>query len=92
MGNLVGSATSPGRIEIYMIDFEKSRSLGDNPFLASGSVDPKRFWPTAELGALLKPIRPPRCPHSILDRIRSLAVERIAEAIRTVAAELPFIT
>jgi hypothetical protein len=32
MGNIVGSSVGDGRIEVFMIDFEKSRTLAQNPF------------------------------------------------------------
>jgi hypothetical protein len=91
MGNLVGSSTMPGRIEMYMIDFEKSRALGDQPFMSSGAVDPKRLWPTAELGSVLRHLRPDRCPPTVLDRIRSISVDEIREVILPLAADLPFV-
>ena len=92
MGNLVGSSTGSGQIDVFMIDFEKSRSLADQPFMSSGSVDPQRLWPTAELGRLLNETRPSRCPAGILDRLRALSAVEIREAILPVAAELPFVT
>lgn len=49
MGNIVGAATGKGRVDAYMIDFEKSRTLAENPFMASGAVEPRHLWPTAEI-------------------------------------------
>lgn len=92
MGNLVGSHIGSGQIEVFMIDFEKSRSLADQPFMSSGSIDPKRLWPTAELGTVLNETRPSRCPAGVLDRIRALSAEEIRETILPVASELPFVT
>ena len=60
--------------------------------MSSGSVDPQRLWPTAELGRLLNETRPSRCPAGILDRLRALSAVEIREAILPVAAELPFVT
>ena len=91
MGNLVGSGTGTGQIEVYMTDFEKSRSLSNRPFINSGNVDPKRLWPTAELGGILRPMRPPRCPTAVLDRIRAISLDQLREAILPVAEELPFV-
>lgn len=92
MGNLVGSAVGDGRIQVFMIDFEKSRTLGERPFMTAGAVDPKRLWPTAELGALLRAASPPRCPATILDLIRAITPEQLREAILPIADELPFVT
>jgi hypothetical protein len=54
MGNLVGSPIGDGYIDVFMIDFEKSRALGPSPFTAIAEVEAKRLWPTAELGGLLR--------------------------------------
>lgn len=92
MGNVIGSSVGEGRIEVFMIDFEKSRTLGENPFITSGNVDPARLWPTEELGAVLKQSRPQRCPGTILRTIQAFSVQQLQDAILPVAQELPFIT
>jgi hypothetical protein len=91
MGNLVGSSLGDGRIDIFMIDFEKSRTLGESPFTSSSVVAPKSLWPTGELGQILRNIRPRQCPEPGLRRIRELAAQQIATVVTAVAAELPFI-
>lgn len=91
MGNIVGSGIGHGRIEVFMIDFEKSRTLGENPFLSSGGIALARLWPTEELGAILRESRPPRCPDSILNRIGTVSLEQLNDSVLPVAAELPFI-
>jgi hypothetical protein len=91
MGNLVGSSLGDGRIDVFMIDFEKSRTLAPNPFIGSGSVDPKRLWPRDELGVVLRRIRPARIPEAVVDRIKRFSQQQISELILLVAAELPFI-
>lgn len=91
MGNLVGSSLGDGRIDIFMIDFEKSRTLAANPFIGSGSVEPKRLWPRDELGGFLRRIRPLRVPGVILDRIKEFSQQQISDLVLPVAAELPFV-
>jgi hypothetical protein len=91
MGNLVGSSLGDGRIDVFMIDFERSRTLAENPFMGSGNVDPRRLWPRDELGDILRRIRPATPPASVLDRIRGFSQQQISELILPVAAELPFI-
>ena len=92
MGNLVGSSVGEGRIEVYMIDFEKSRSLAEYPHTGQGQVDPRRLWPTAELGGILRNNRPIHCPQGVITKLIALSSQEIAGAICPVAEELPFIT
>jgi hypothetical protein len=91
MGNLVGSSLGDGRIDVFMIDFEKSRTLAENPFMGSGNVDPRRLWPRDELGDILRRIRPAPMPAAVLDRIRGISQQQISELVLPVAAELPFV-
>ena len=91
MGNVVGSSIGHGRIEVFMIDFEKSSSLAENPFMSSGAVDPRRLWPTEELGAILRQRRPARCPEGVVNRIAAIALQDLKEAVLPVASELPFV-
>lgn len=92
MGNVIGSSTGEGRIEVFMIDFEKSRTLGENPFMNSGPVDARRLWPTEELGAILKRTRPAQCPPSMLRRIQAISLNEVRAAVLPVAELLPFVT
>ncbi len=91
MGNLVGSSLGDGRIDIFMIDFERSRALAANPFIGSGSVELKKLWPRDELGGFLRGIRPPRAPGVMLDRIKGFSQQQISDIVLPVAAELPFV-
>jgi hypothetical protein len=91
MGNLVGSSLGEGRIDVFMIDFEKSKTLAANPFIGAGSVDPKRLWPRDELGKILLGIRPKRCPELVLERISAVSREQISDIVLPIAAELPFV-
>jgi len=91
MGNLVGSPADDGRILLSMIDFEKSKTLGRNPTIASAQVEPRRFWPTGELGTLLKQTMPLVPPVDAIQRIQAMTRQRIEGIIRPVAAELPFV-
>ncbi|MCX6602378.1 MAG: hypothetical protein NTV52_02150 [Acidobacteria bacterium] len=92
MGNLVGGDPKSGSIDVYMIDFEKSRTLHSNPFMGSGSVEPKRLWPTAELGQLLRAGRPSSRPTEMLTRVKALSRRQIDELLREVADDLPLAT
>jgi hypothetical protein len=92
MGNLVGSPLGGGRISLFMIDFEKSRALADSPFIGSGVVDPRRLWPTAELGSILRQIRPAQCPRGVIETIRSISVQQLQDSLLPIAADLPFVS
>jgi hypothetical protein len=80
LGNLVGSSLGDGRIDVFMIDFEKSRTLAGNPFMGSGNVDPRRLWPRDELGDILRRIRPATTPAAVLDRIRGISQQQISNS------------
>lgn len=92
MGNLVGGNPKDGFIDLYMIDFEKSRSLHPNPFMGSGSVEPRRLWPTAELGQILLRGRPATRPTEVLNRVRALSKDQIDELLQEVAEDFPLAT
>ena len=91
MGNLVGSPADDGRILLSMIDFEKSKTLGRNPTIESARVEPRRLWPTGELGTLLRQTKPPAPPADSIRKIQAVSRQRIEELIRPVAQELPFV-
>jgi hypothetical protein len=91
MGNVVGSSLGDGRIDVFMIDFEKSRTLAQNPFMGSGTLEPTRLWPRAELGQILRRIQPKSCPEPILERIKRMTPLQISDVVMPIAAELPFI-
>jgi hypothetical protein len=74
-----------------MIDFEKSKTLGRNPTIASAQVEPRRLWPTGELGTLLKQTKPLVPPVDMIQRIQAMTRQRIEAIIRPVAEELPFV-
>ncbi len=92
MGNLVGGGVRDGTIDVYMIDFEKSRTLGESPFMSAGAIDPSRLWPTAQLGHFLRPSRPAAGPFEIVNRIMTLSHRQIQEIVLPVAQELPIVT
>ena len=91
MGNVIGSSIGEGRVRVYMIDFEKFRTLGQNPFISSGSVDPKYLQPKEDLRKLLSQRRPSKFPTEIMDKIRVVSGEQIMETIAPVAKELPYV-
>jgi hypothetical protein len=91
MGNLVGTPADDGRIVLSMIDFEKSKTLGRNPTMASAQVEPRRLWPTGELGTLLKHTKPAVPPADTIRRIEAMTRPRIEAIISPVADELPFV-
>jgi hypothetical protein len=91
MGNLVGSPADDGRILLSMIDFEKSKTLARNPTIESARVEPRRLWPTGELGGLLKRNKPPVPPADAIQKIQTMPRQRIEVIIRSVAEELPFV-
>lgn len=91
MGNMVGSPADDGRILLSMIDFEKSKTLGRNPIIMSTQVEPRRLWPTGELGTLLRQAKPPTLPDDTIQRIQAMTRQRIEAIIRPVLDELPFV-
>jgi hypothetical protein len=91
MGNVVGSSLGDGRIDVFMIDFEKSRTLAQNPFMGSGALEPMKLWPRDELGQFLRSIQPRSCPEPILERMKRMTQPQISEVVMPIAAELPFI-
>lgn len=92
MGNIVGSSIGDGSVDVYMIDFEKSRTLGPNPFMSIGEVESKRLWPTAELGALLRTGRPAKAPERILQAIKALTEHQVRDIVSMLAGEFPLVT
>jgi hypothetical protein len=91
MNNLVGSAIGQGQIALSMIDFEKSKTLRRNPTIQSAGVEPRSFWPTSELGAILRRNKPLAPPLDCVLRIQGLTRQRLEAIIRPVAEELPFV-
>ena len=58
-GNCVAFRGPDDRIRLVMIDFEKSATLrGLHPIMQSNQVSDNELWPTGELGALMKAVRP----------------------------------
>lgn len=84
MGNVLGRPVRGSEIELVMIDFEKSRTLRPNPIIESGMVEPRRLWPTDELGQALRQRKPLQAPQLIVDRIGRVSRERCAEIIAEV--------
>ncbi len=75
-----------------MIDFEKSLSLGENPFTSSGGVQGSQLWPNAQLGSYLETVRPRRCPQDVLDKIASFSDRELRAIIAPSAAQMPLVT
>jgi len=92
MGNLVGGNPSTGNIDVFMIDFEKSRTLHPNPFMGSVEVAFNRMWPTADLGRLLRHGRPDRCPAEIVAKIRGFSYQQLDELLQEIANDIPLVT
>jgi hypothetical protein len=92
MGNLVGTPAGNRQIRLTMIDFEKSKTLAVNPTIESTGLDPRRLWPTGELGARLRQVRPQYPPRRYLDSIRSVAPDLVREIILSTARDVPFVT
>ena len=89
MGNVIASdGMIRGRTRLYFIDFEKSIALKPNPIVSSTMVRPPQLWPTADLGRMLKAVRPLTPPASCLAAIRELGCGRIRQILQTVSAAL----
>jgi hypothetical protein len=91
MGNLVGSPADEGCILLSMIDFERSKTLRRNPTIECAGVEPRKLWPTSELGSLLRQTKPAAPPADSIERIRAVTRRRTETIIRPVADELPFV-
>jgi hypothetical protein len=74
-GNVLGKQLNGGRVELVMIDFEKSHALRPNPIVTSPTIAPKTLWPSGELGTFLKSTRPMQPPPQIVSKIVSFSRE-----------------
>jgi hypothetical protein len=92
LGNLVGTPAGNRQIRLTMIDFEKSKTLAINPTIESARLDPRRLWPTSELGVRLQQIRPPHPPRRYLDSIRSVTPDAVREIVLSTARDVPPVT
>jgi len=92
MGNLVGTPAGNRQIRLTMIDFEKSKTLGENPTIQTTNLNPTRLWPTGELGARLRKIVPEHPPRRYLDSVRSVTADAVGEIVLAVAREVPVVT
>jgi hypothetical protein len=89
-GNVVCRAATKGRVELVMIDFEKSAALRPNPLISSTMTEPQKLWPSEEIGLIARKTRPLHPPAAMIARIKALCEKRVdIEAIITAAAN-PF--
>lgn len=91
MLNLVGTPAGNGQIRLTMIDFEKSKTLAANPTIQATALEPRRLWPTGQLGTILRDIRPARPPRRYLDSIRAVTADIIREIVQSTAADVPVV-
>jgi hypothetical protein len=91
MLNIVGSPAKGGNIELHMIDFEKSKALGRSPTIESTNVDPRRFWPTGELGNLLRRNKPAAAPPDMIRAVEGFRRQSVEAIVRPVAADVPIV-
>ena len=91
MGNVIGRGADKGRVELVMIDYEKSVTLRPYPTVMTPTIEPKKLWPTNELGRLLMPLRPLCPPGRPMQKIASLADtgSEIAEIVQDVTFHVP---
>jgi hypothetical protein len=75
-----------------MIDFEKSKTLGMNPTIQAASLEPRRLWPTGQLGMLLRGIVPERPPRKYLDSIRSVGADVVRGIVLSTAVDVPIVS
>jgi hypothetical protein len=92
MGNLVGTPAGNMQIRLTMIDFEKSKTLGANPTIQTATLDPRRLWPTGELGTKLRQSVPLRPPERYLDSISSIRGGVVDDIVMLVAQQVPVVT
>jgi hypothetical protein len=88
LGNVVARSIGGGRVELVMIDFEKSAALRPSPLISSSSLEPKKLWPRNELGQVLRANRPVQPDPTMLKTISNLvstegSVAAIVEDVTT---------
>jgi hypothetical protein len=92
MGNLVGTPVGHQRITVSIIDFEKSKTLHMNPTIEAANLEPRRLWPTGELGNKLNQIRPTHPPQRYIDSIRSIGHDAVRQIVSSTAQQLATVT
>lgn len=83
-GNVLGRPEGNGKIQLVMIDFEKSAVLRPYPIVSSPELTERQLWPSGELGALLKGRKPLVPPPDICERIRAIDRQRCSQIIASV--------
>jgi hypothetical protein len=86
--NVLGTPATGSDINVVFIDFEKSATLRRNPIIAATMIEPRKLWPTGELGAVLKERKPLHPPPATLDAIADFARQKCSDLLGEVAAEL----
>lgn len=86
IGNVIGRSMGGGKVELVMIDFEKSCALRRNPTTTSAGVTPKQLWPTGELGAFARAGKPLHAPARTIGNIRSLTKDDVAQVLTSTCA------
>jgi hypothetical protein len=88
MGNIVGYPGDGERLELVFIDFEKSTALRPSPIINSTMIEPRKLWPSDELGVLLRNSKPLTTPTRVLESIEvmdenacNLLIHPVSEAL-----------
>jgi hypothetical protein len=80
-GNLL-AVPSGKRVELVMIDFEKSVALRPHPLIQSTMIEYRRLWPTEDLGRYAREHKPLLPPQAILESIGRINEGRCREILR----------
>lgn len=94
MGNVLGRSAGKGRVDLIMIDFEKSTALRPNPTVQCPLVEAKKLWPREALGALLHKKKPIQPPTVVTGKIVDFVAKRsnVADVVGAVANVCPGVT
>jgi hypothetical protein len=88
LGNVLAGPSARGRIELVMIDFEKSAALRRHPRIKSTLIEYRSLWPTGELGQRARELKPLYPPLAILQNIIATTEDRCREVLRPLVQAL----
>ena len=87
-GNVLAIPFGDDKIELVMIDFEKSATLRQHPRINSTLIEYGKLWPTAELGQRARELKKRDPPMAILQRIAAIDEQRCRELLAPIVSAL----
>lgn len=95
LGNILAGPSAGGRVELVMIDFEKSAALRRHPRIKSTLIEYRSLWPTGELGQRARELKPLYPPPVILQSIVAISEVRcrevLAPLIHAIGNDVPWV-